>query len=235
MSKENINVLDRINELLDKEKRPFISLTKLVIKLGSEARKKLGINKNNTASKIIHAINDFAEDDFMFLKKGRDNYLLRPCMPEDLILNELSYTEGKSPKVIAQRMPFLKSDFIKLINELLEKGDIKIRMSDNFEIKFYLAIHQEAKEYTVDEFRKAFDVNNILPNGSKRIFVRIYDIRNTLNWPREVFDKMLKDLRDKRIITLHALEMAGMTLKNVEDSFVDENNFRMGTVTWNVR
>lgn len=230
MLEKNINVLDRINEILGKEQRPFIALTKLVIKLGSEARKELGINKNNTASKIIQAINDCSENEFMFLKKGRNNYLLKPCMPEDLILNELSYTEGKSPKVIAQRMPFLKSDFIKLINELLDKGQIKTRISDKFEIKFYLANHQEAKEYTLEEFRKAFDAND-----KGRIFVRICDIRNTLNWPREIFDNMLKDLRDKRIITLHLLELVGMTQKNIEDSFIDENNFKMGTVTWNVR
>ncbi len=230
MSKKNVNVLDRINAILDKEQRPFIAITKLLEKLGVEARKELGINKNNSASKIVQTIKDFSDDEFMFLKKGRSNYILKPCMPEDLILNELSYTEGKSVKVVARRMPFLKADFIKILNELINKGQVKIHFSDTFEPKIYLASPVEAKNYTVEEFRKAFDAND-----KGRIFVRICDIRNTLNWPREVFDNMLKYLRDKRIITLHDLEMVGMTAKNIEDSFIDENNFRMGTVTWNVR
>ena len=74
----------------------------------------------------------------------------------------------------------------------------------------------------------------------KRIFVRICDIRNTLNWPRGVFDNMLKYLRDKRIITLHAMELgvgkkqAGLNKEEIKDNFIDENGFQMGTVTWNV-
>ena len=69
-------------------------------------------------------------------------------------------------------------------------------------------------EFSIKNFKKALDTND---KGS--VFVRICDVRNTLDWPHEVFDNMLKYLRDKRIISLHILETAGMTEKNIEDSF----------------
>ena len=229
MSKKNVNVLDRINAILDKEQRPFIAITKLLEKLGVEARKELGINKNNSASKIVQTIKDFSDDEFMFLKKGRSNYILKPCMPEDLILAEMSSVKGKSLKNIARPMPITKKDCSKIFNSLLEEGRIKISITESLDTRFFLtdSEHEFNSEYTVEEFRKAFNAND---NG--RYFVRICDIRNTLNWPKEIFDNMLKDLRDKGIIQLHAAESASMTSKEIEDSFVDENNFRMGTVTW---
>ena len=247
MSKKNINVLDRIQEILDREKRPFTTVKKLASKLRVKEKKELGISGHEKSSEIIHAIKNFSEDErFIFNKKGSSNYILEPCQPEDLILAEMSLNEGKSLNSIARPMPFTKKEcskiFNSLFNSLIKEGRIKIFVTENLDTKFFLTnsnsnhnFAPEYPEYTVENFRKAFDVNNVLPNGSERIFVRIYDIRNTLNWPREVFDNMLKDLRDKRIITLHILEMAGMTQKNIDDSFIDENNFRMGTVTWNVK
>ena len=46
---------------------------------------------------------------------------------------------------------------------------------------------------------------------------------------------MLKDLRDREIIQLHTGDASLMTPDEVADCFVDENNFRKGSVTWHVR
>ena len=63
-------------------------------------------------------------------------------------------------------------------------------------------------------------------------FVRICDLRRRLGWPREVFDDMLRRLSDKSVVQLHAGDVTLMTPDEVQDSFVDENGFRMGTMTW---
>ena len=49
---------------------------------------------------------------------------------------------------------------------------------------------------------------------------------------REVFDDMLRRLRDDEVVQLHAGDVTLMTPEQVEDGFVDENGFRMGTMTW---
>lgn len=85
-------------------------------------------------------------------------------------------------------------------------------------------------EYTVENFRNAF---HSLDNG--RIFVKISDLRKTLGWPRNIFDSALKQLRDVSLIQLHTGDASLMTPEEINDCFVDENNFRMGTVTWHGR
>ena len=63
-------------------------------------------------------------------------------------------------------------------------------------------------------------------------FVRICDLRRRMGWAREVFDDMLRRLRDDEVVQLHAGDVTLMTPEQVEDGFVDENGFRMGTMTW---
>lgn len=84
------------------------------------------------------------------------------------------------------------------------------------------------RDYGPGKFREAFYA---LDKG--RIFVRICDLRRELNWPREVFDEMLRKLRDEEIIQLHEGDASTMTPDENNDCFTDENNIRMGTVTWN--
>jgi hypothetical protein len=47
-----------------------------------------------------------------------------------------------------------------------------------------------------------------------------------------VFDTMLRSLRDAGTIQLHAGDTTTMTPDEIEDGFIDENGFRMGSVTW---
>ena len=43
---------------------------------------------------------------------------------------------------------------------------------------------------------------------------------------------MLRRLRDDEAVQLHAGDVTLMTPDQVQDGFVDENGFRMGTMTW---
>ena len=79
----------------------------------------------------------------------------------------------------------------------------------------------------VAELKKAYDE---LDNG--RIFVNIYELRRKMNLSREVFDEMLRKLRDAGVIQLHVGDDSLRTAEEINDCFVDENNYRMGTVTF---
>ena len=107
-----------------------------------------------------------------------------------------------------QSLPFTKSEFVAIINGLAEEGRVIIKLTDDMKPKIYRAPNvrksdnahdvNDSGEYTQERFKAAFDE---LDRG--RIFVRICDLRRRLGWPREVFDGMIRDLRDKEIIQLH--------------------------------
>ena len=88
-----------------------------------------------------------------------------------------------------------------------------------------------AETVTREAFESAFFA---LEEGSCG-FVRIYALRRRLGWAREVFDDMLRRLRDEEVVQLHAGDVTLMTPEQVEDGFVDENGFRMGNMTWTGR
>ena len=66
-------------------------------------------------------------------------------------------------------------------------------------------------------------------------FPRIHDLRRKLNLPREVFDAEIRRLRDSMTIHMAQAEESYFTKDQLADLFVDENNYRMGTISWNVR
>ena len=235
------NLPDLIMELLNREGKPFMTVKHLAFLMNTEIKRDLGIYGTKSATEIRKAIEPLLEDKFIFYRKGPSLYIIVPCQPEDLILAELSKGNAKSPKVIGRSMPFTKKDCSQILRELESEGRIKIVINDTLETRVFLAdklpenqpvkAHKEniktPTPYKVEDFKNAFDA---LDNG--RIFVRICDLRRKLNWPRQVFDDMLKDLRDNGAIQLHAGDASLMTVEEVNDCFVDENHFRMGTVTW---
>ena len=119
------------------------------------------------------------------------------------------------------------------MNELSESGRIKIILNEKFEARIMLSDgHSKKKnessgEYTRERFKEAFDE---LEKG--RIYVSIPQLRKKLAWPHEVFDDMIYRLRNDETVILHVTE-AGKY--DPEEFFYDEDNNRMGMVTWNDR
>ena len=227
------SIADVIQEIFDKSGKAFATLTSL-------PRVKLGLKSNSPVSQVHKYLESRVEDRFMFVKNGRKIYIIKPCEPSELVLSALSKTTAKSPKVVANSLPFLKrSDLVTVLNELINNGQAKIVLTADFEPRVMLVdktitvpvdTPAPSGNYTQQEFKKAFDE---LDKG--KIFVRICDLRRELNWPRKVFDNMIKNLRDSEVIQLHTGDDSLMTPDEVNDCFVDENNFRMGSVTWYAR
>ena len=80
---------------------------------------------------------------------------------------------------------------------------------------------------TATNMKAAFDELH-----KERAFVRIADLRRSLNWPRETFDNMLRKLRDNETLQIHIGDNTYMTPDDIRDSFIDEIGELMGTVTW---
>ena len=246
------DVPDIIQEILSKNKRPFMTVKSLAVSMGAEVKRLTGINPHMTATEIRKILEPLVKDKFIFHKKGPTLYILEPCEPEDLVIAEINNAKIKSAKWIAHSLPFSKADVAKIINGFVDSGRAKIIFNDTLEARIYLTdtpaiktqapkiepepepepekISSSSSDYSREEFMRVFES---LDNG--RVFVRICDLRKKLNWPRDLFDAILMMLRDKELIQLHIADESTMSPDEIKDSFIDENNYRMGTVTKNVR
>lgn len=230
------NIADLIQSILE-ENRGFMLATRLADSIGANAKYRLGIKKGDSGKIIRRKIEQSVEDRFIFRLKGRSVYILIPCEPSEFVLSLLPENKAFDARVI-RNLPFTKAEFVAIVNELADEGRVKIVLNENLAPRIYRAsgvpkpelARPVGGEYTQEKFREAFDA---LDKG--RIFVSIPDLRRRLGWPREVFDDMIRDLRNRRIIQLHTGDASLMTPDEVSDCYIDENNFRMGTVTWHVR
>lgn len=234
------NLADLIQSLLEKNKG-FMCATRLRDVVGSEARRVLGIKSKDSGKNVARKIEQVIPGKFMLHTKGSKAYILIPCEPLELVAGLLSPTKALDMRVVSG-FPFTQAEFYELLNGLIDEGKAKVIFTDKgkpkiFGVEGVKAGRSESVKsvagdegYTVERFREAFDECD-----KGRIFVRICDIRRKLGWPRDVFDGMIRDLRDKRIIQLHTGDASLMTEDEVADCYIDENNFRMGTVTWHVR
>ena len=226
------SISDFIQSLLEQHKG-FMKVKDLPESMSFDMKRKLGFMKKNvSAGTIRKAIEPLLEDRFIFNKKGSVLYILIPCDPSEFVINALNSKEAVSPKVIANTLPFSTSDFTGIVNELSESGRIKIILNEKFEARIVLSGMNEDRsikssgEYTRERFKDAFDE---LERG--KIFVNIPELRKKLNWPHDVFDDMIRELRDDREIQLHVTDL---TIFEPEEFFYDEDdNSRMGMVTWN--
>ena len=184
------------------------------------------------------------KDRFIFRKKGNTQYILTPCDPAELVIALLSPRKGITPKMLANKLPFTQSDVRQVVNELVDSGQAKVKLNDKLEPQVYSAdgrtnelsaddggnTASSSGEYTRAKFRAAYDELH-----RDREFVRICDLRRRLDWPREEFDEMLRGLRDSMTVHMAQAEERYFTKDELADCWVDENKFRMGTITWDGR
>ena len=243
MSINDKNIPDLIQSVLDKNKG-FIAVSQLVKIFSPDVRDTLGIKSNSPANVIVKKLEPMLEDRFIIIKKGRTQYILTPCDPEDMVLGELSETKAVTQKQIARTLkPLLAADVAAILTELVNSGRVRIVFDAILPAKLFLVksgngqrkINSETQtvkpeECTQGAFRAAYDELHKF-----REFVRICDLRRKLNWPREVFDEMVRKLRDNRTIQLFRADEAMMTRDELQDCFIDDRNFIMGIMTWNGR
>lgn len=248
MSSSMKNIPDLIQRILDKNKG-FITVTQIRKLLGSEAKSQLGIKSNTPAKILMKKLEPILEDRFIFTTKGPATYILTPCDPAELVRAELSESRGVTLNGIARTLkPFKKSEVAAILTELVNSGEAKILLDEKLPAKFFAgsgrrevvpeveAVNGEPEqpqtgEYTLAKFRAAYD--ELHSSGD---FVRIPDLRRKLDWPREVFDQMVRNLRDNGTVQLEHADESIMTQDEILDCFVSEKNrIRMGLLIWNGR
>lgn len=237
------NAADIIQEIIDKQKRPFMTVRSLTLSLGAKLRRVLGIEECKSITEIKHVLEPQISNRFIFHKKGQVLYILVPCDPVDLVKAELSQDHPKGTAGIARVLPFSKAEVSEILNHLLDTGEAKLILNELLDTRIIATGHKDNKHepdsdsnsgYCSSDDKEDFiDAINELDRGN--YFVKIPALRKRLGWPREKFDDMLRFLRDREIIQMHVADDTIMTPDEVSNCFIDENNYRMGTVTLNAR
>ena len=242
-------IIDAIQELLDKN-NGFMPISSLDRQLSLEVRTALGFKNNDLmkikAKKLEKATGKRFIVHYKRMGNGKEHpgnyYVVAPCDPAEMLASFLAQEGAMSPKILCRRLPLTRKDVFVILNELAEAGRLKTVYNEKLDPQVSIVAGSAAKkqavssepkpsgEYTQAKFRKAYDELH-----KSREFVRICDLRRSLNWPREVFDEMVRRLRDSMAVQLMQADGRRFSKEELADCFVDENNYRMGTIDWNGR
>ena len=234
-------IVDSIQAILD-DNKGFVATSSLLGRMSRELRDMLGFKSNTPTRIIMRKLGTLLEENFVIRKKSNAKYIMTPCDPADLLLGVLSEKKPMTTGELVRAVkPFLKSEVIVVLNELIESGRVKVKFDGRFFAQIYSAgksariVDPEpiahSGEYTREAFKAAYDELKKF-----RDFPRVPDLRRKLNWPRGVFDEMVRSLRDDGTVQLERADESMMTSDEIQDCFVSEkNNIRMGLLIWNGR
>ncbi|NLL36996.1 MAG: hypothetical protein GX256_05690 [Fretibacterium sp.] len=237
---ERFNV--ELEQLLQDRGRDFLSLSGVCKVMPSALRARLGLKSNSRVGEVQKALQPHMGRNLEIRKAGRSLCLVRRGEKDEMLLRSVQARPGKSPKTLRNSLPFTAAEFLRLTNSLLKEGRLRVELNARCEPLLF-AVSPEGPptlqpqplalapvpdaEAEKAVLRAAFQE---LEQG--RIFVRICDLRRRLGWSREAFDSALARLRRERTVQLHSGDVSAMTQEELQDSFVDENGFRMLSLTW---
>jgi hypothetical protein len=219
-------VTERLAECLRKKKADYMTLGSLP---GSLKKRLTGKSKPAAAELERHAA-PYLGEGLTLRRGGRYVYLAFRLPEESLLLGVLRKRAGKAPS--ANNTPFRKEEFVAVLNRLLEQGRVLVRLDKDCKPLLFPAPDdvEAGREAGTGKSEADFESAYRELEGGK-FFVRVCDLRRRLNWGPE-FDRMAAALRDAGKIQLQAGDTDYFSARDIADSFVDENGFRMLTLMW---
>ncbi|MDR2178667.1 MAG: hypothetical protein LBP21_00025 [Synergistaceae bacterium] len=233
------NITEQLVEFLRNKKADFIKLTDFKKEVTEPLRTQFKINSKSTVSTIQQSLEPHLGDILVFLKKGGAVSLSfkpkppeppkPPDPPEVLLFRIIQNQPGETPgTIIKKASPLKKEACLDVLNSLLEQGRVRaLKLNNKYVPVLYPGTLSKVIEVSEEAFREAFQK---LEQGN--FYVRICDMRRHLAWPKQEFDTVLKSLRDEGKIQLQVGAIDLFNEQDIQDSFVDENGFRMLTLRW---
>jgi len=231
------NMTEQLVKFLQEKKVDFVTLSKLPASL----KKQLGLISGAKAADVVKSLTPHLSGRLEIRKKSNSTYLLLKQPLDDVLLRVLSPRGGETVGKLKMKVPFKPDEVGEALNQLVDKGSIKIKLNKSLLPCVYPAEGEgNVKKDTVTDpsvdprvivgeepFRVAF---RKLAGGKS--YVRICDMRRCLNWSAQDFDAMLKKLRNAGQLQLQEGDTDFFTKQDIDESFVDENGFRMLTMKW---
>lgn len=222
-----LNIGDAILRVLDRRGNDFLTLSQFLQAAGARLRNALGVKKGMKGREALPQLQPHLHAGLRTYTRGASIFICKDLPPAQIILKRFKEQQKLSPKALARHLPFGKADFIDVLNCLLRDGLVACTFNADYHPALQLARGASAFQDERTAFKAAYDA---VSPGAR--YIRIHRVRQHLNWPRERFDQVLRELSTDYIIALHGGDPSIMTEQEIKDSYMDENNLLCITLTW---
>ncbi|MDR1491792.1 MAG: hypothetical protein LBT05_03600 [Planctomycetaceae bacterium] len=227
-------IQEQLIRLIDKVGNGYFLTVANIVRLPTTVRKELGMTTKASGADKQKILQPFLGDKFEFLRGSRSVCLVKklPGGTDELVLRLIQKNQGKSPGRIT--FPLTKLKIVESLNRLNEKGLIYYELNDKYQIKKLLLtnVSQNAtvSESTADKVQTFKSLYERLIPG--RQMVVIADLRRGLNWDKDVFEKVLEQLRREGKIQLMTGDASLIQEEDVRLGYKDANGFDYLILKW---
>lgn len=232
-----LNIEEQIIRVLSRQQKDFMTMAQLLDAFPVKWLNDLNIKKKAGVSLFVKKISPHIGNKVIWYRGGRYNYIGYQMPLKEIVFNRVLQKPGLSTGQLAMRLPMIKKQFIRCLNELLDENRIRCRFNVRYTAVFHVAVITSGGDDGADAElvsagdREAFeDACQTIGKGGS--FIRIHRVRERLNWSRKRFDRILTELRNDHAIQLHGGDPAELSEQQLQDSFVDEKGRLRITLTW---
>ncbi len=229
------DIENKISDLLKKRKKNYLTVTQIRNGLSGTLLKQLGLmKKRSRAGDVLRNLRPYLGQHMLAYKGTKSSYIGFKMTPEEIILSKIRQHPGISPKNLFRNLPMSRKEFIAVLNFLLASGAVRCTFSENYMPRLRIpgkigcqTRPDDAHETGRFAFKSAYD-----GVGKGHSFVRIHRVREHLNWSKDRFDDLLRELMADYTIELHGGDPSALTDKEIRNSFTDENGLLYINLTW---
>ncbi|MCA1915885.1 hypothetical protein [Methanospirillum hungatei] len=217
---------DILNQIFDKQKRDYLTITELKTSLPKNIENFLGPQpKKGTNKKFIERLKPHLSEAYTKHKKGASTYLLRAPI-QDIIHAYIVQKTSVSIRNVSKKLPFQKELIADALNALVQSGAIQLKIVPTSR-DYMIQILVPERPDPFREIKKAYDTIRMGKN-----YVKIFALRRFLNWPKHVFDSVIQSLWDAGVVELQASDPYLLTEDQRADSYMDKTHTLRILLIW---
>ena len=244
-----------ILRILHQRGKAYLPLRQLVASLRTRVRQQLGLTRSHATAELLKRMTPWLGESLQVYRGPRSVYIGQKHSPAELILHRVRQSPGISPKQLGLGLPMSKQSYIATLNALLETGTVVCTFKGNHMPVLHIsrttpgatasawksgsrygpisgeALPQDIAPANGGNERAAFQTayNEV---GHGRSFVRIHRLRDALPWPRERFERVLRELVADYTLELHGGDPSVMTEEELRQSFTAADGTLYIALSW---
>ena len=223
-----------ILRVLHQRGKAYLTVRQIVASLRARVRQQLGLTRSHTTAQLLNKMIPWLGESLQVYRGSTSVYIGQQQSPAEFILHRVRQSPGLSPKQLGLGLPLSKHSYIAALNTLLETGTVVCTFKDNHMPVLHISRNTPSQDLAPangGNERTAFQAayNEV---GHGRSFVRIHRLRDALPWPRERFERVLRELVTDYTIELHGGDPSVMTAEELRQSFTAADGTLYIALSW---
>lgn len=229
-------IRDLIDRALQETGRDFITVARLRDRLPAVALRRLELSGGRASpAHVAAAIAPLLGDRLRLYGGGRSPVVGRRRPPSAFVEAAIRRRPGISSKQLVQALPLSQRAVLDAVNELVESGKVICTLGAGHLPKLHPAppgggLATSAAPADGSD-RAAFGAA-CRALARDQGLIRIHALRAYLDWPRQRFDDMLREMMAAYAIELHGGDPSALTEFQLEGAYRDPNGLLYITLTW---